>query len=261
MASVFGMAQGLPRTSFNRSSLVRTLADLAVAEAAESRQSFAERLGQWLDFKDALPLYSVLNASADTALGHGVASPQTAAIREDLARVRSTLSDSIAADGVSGSGKVRIQLPTPLSGASADSAAEFAPYQRYYLAHQRDMTASIGPLRVSARAALSACSASLKQLAALDAVLEQALQARERSLLASVPALLAKRFEKRYADHLAARVDADTADDPSQWMQPGGWLAVFCKELQNVLLAELDLRLQPIVGMIDAVGNEVAREQ
>ena len=255
------MAHGLPRTRFNRSRLVRTLANLLPDELPESRQSFAERLGQWLDFKDALPLYSVLNAGAEALADVGSATAETLSVREDLARVRAALTESILADGLTQPGKSRIPLPAPLPNASAESAAEFSPFHRYYLAHQRDMNANIGPLRTNVRAALSATSPALRQLAALDAVLEQALINRERSLLASIPQLLAKRFEQRYDAHRVACAEAGVVDEPGRWMQDGGWQADFCAEMRDVLLAELELRLQPVIGMIDALDNEVARKQ
>ena len=45
-------------------------------------------------------------------------------------------------------------------------------------------------------------------------------------------------------------------DDPACWMQPGGWLARFCADMQRVLLAELDLRLMPVAGLVAAVDKE-----
>ena len=45
-------------------------------------------------------------------------------------------------------------------------------------------------------------------------------------------------------------------DDPARWMQPGGWLVRFCAEMQRVLLAELDLRLMPVAGLVAAVDKE-----
>ena len=38
-------------------------------------------------------------------------------------------------------------------------------------------------------------------------------------------------------------------------MKQGAWLSRFCNELQTVLLAELDVRLQPTVGLIEALHN------
>lgn len=254
------MAQGLPRTRFNTARLVRVLADLAVADAADSKQSFADRLGQWLGFNDALALFSALNpgpvaggepqsASSAAAAGSAV---------QAYARMRTALAESIVADGVFRPGKARIELPTPLANMSLEEAADFAPYHRYYLAHQRDMNASIGPLRATVRAALAQRSAELKRLAALDAVMDQALAARERALLATVPGLLAKRFEQLFAAHQAALAETQAADDTQRWMQPGGWLAVFCRDMQAVLLAELELRLQPVAGLVEALEHESA---
>lgn len=250
------MARSLPRTRFHSSGFIRLLADFAAADSADSRQSFADRLGQWLDYKDAIALFSVLHGNPASA-----APPQATgageAVQKEFVRVRAALVDSIVADGVLNPGKVRIKLPAPAWHPSDDGAADFAPYQRYYLAHQRDMNASIGPLRASVRAALATSSPALRRLAALDAALDQALGARERSLLATVPQLLARRFEQLHRAHTLARGDGQAPDDPAQWMQPGGWLAAFCKDMQAVLLAELDLRLEPVAGLMEALGNEV----
>ena len=61
------MTQAVSRTRFNSAGLVRILAELAVADVADPKQTFAERLGEWLDFKDALALYSALNSAATGA--------------------------------------------------------------------------------------------------------------------------------------------------------------------------------------------------
>lgn len=251
------MAQGLPRTRFNSSTLVRVLAHLVDTDAPESKQSFAERLGQWLAFADALSLFSTLDASETEKRERALAapSPVTGAARQELDRVHAALADSISTDGVVKRGKKQVEWPTPAPRASVESAADYAPYHRYYLAHQRDMHARIGPLRATVRQTLSERSPDLEQLAALDAVMEQALVARERKLLATVPMLLGKRFAHLYAAHQAAAVDAQGADDPQGWMAPGAWLAVFHGEMQAVLRAELELRLQPIAGLIAALDH------
>ena len=276
------MTQGVSRTRFNSAGLVRILAELAVADVADSKQTFAERLGEWLDLKDALALYSALNSAA----GHSPpGAPPAAALRKRLAQVRGELAAAVAAAGTAQPGGANLALPTPLPNAAPESAADFAPFHRYYLAHQRAMAAAVGPLRASARAVLSGQSAALRQLAALDAVLDQALAAREASLLATVPVLLGKRFAQLYEAHRREReavrrdvagqaVTADTAmtgegavgegaagtgappDDPARWMQPGGWLARFCADMQRVLLAELDLRLMPVAGLVAALEME-----
>ncbi len=250
------MAYGLPGTSLNSARLVRVLANLAVADVVEAKQSLAERLGQWLDFTDAMALFSALNGNAPVTKTKA----SDSSVQGEFARVRTTLADSITMDGVLNPGRARIKLPTPAPNAPVESAADFSPYHRYYQAHQRDMNAAIGPLRANVRAVLASGSPALQRLAALDAVLEQALATRERNLLATLPLLLAKRFGHLYKAHQEALGDRLDLDDPEMWMRPGGWLAMYCRDMQAVLLAELEVRLQPVAGLIEALltrTNEV----
>lgn len=257
------MAPALPRTSFNSSRLVRLLADLDVADVAESKQSFAERLSLWLDFTNAISLSGALKAGAASGLDSqsAAAEPRRAAVREEFARVRATLVGAINTEELLKAAEARIKFASPAPGASADGEADFSPYHRYYLARQRDMEVNIGPLRTNVRAALSSFAPTLKQLAALDAVLDEALRARERHLLSSLPLLLAKRFEHLRRTHQAALAETQTADSPERWIRLDGWLANFCRDMQNLLLAELELRLQPVAGLIEALGNEVTKHQ
>ena len=248
------MARGSPRTSFDSSRLIRALSDLVSTDATPPRQSFADRLGQWLDFADAIALFSALNGSTDAA--GGPATAEHPALRDEFARVRGALLDSINTDGVLTPGKARIRLPAPAWHASTPGAADYLPYHRYYLAHQRDLGAAIAPLRASVRAGLAQRAPALRQLAALDGVLDQALAPRERSLLATVPQLLGRRFEQL---HQAHRNALTTPDDPARWLQPGAWLHTFCQDMRVVLRAELELRLQPVAGLLEAL-NEVTKQ-
>jgi hypothetical protein len=254
------MTEALPRTSFNSSRLIRLLSDLAIADVAPSnqtKQSFAERLGLWLDVNDAISLSAALNSSPARGSETQSVAPSFAsvAMHAEFARVRAGLASSITADG-----KARIKLPMPAHGASIESAADFSPYRRYYLAHQRNIDSSIGALRTNVRVTLSTLSPAMKRLAALDAVLDEALCVRERTLLSTVPSLLEKRFEHLRKAHQEALADTQAPDAPDLWMQPGAWLAVFCKDMQGVLLAELDVRLQPVMGLVEALGNARPQE-
>lgn len=255
------MAQALPRTHLNSSRLVRVLAGLGVTDLPEAKQSAAEKLGDWLGLGDALSLYSALHAVPAGASERRSAAGESAvaadAARREFERVKAALAGAIIGNGRLKAGRSRIEWPTQAPQASAESAPDFAPYHQFCLGHQRDMTSGVAALRTSVRAALSGRSPALGRLAALDVVLEQVLTPRERALLATVPMLLGKRFEQLFRDHLTARADADTADDPVCWIEPGGWLAVFRDDMRTVLLAELELRLQPVAGLIAALDNEV----
>ena len=71
--------------------------------------------------------------------------------------------------------------------------------------------------------------------------------------------LLERRFEHLRKTHQLGLDAAQQQDAPVLWRQPGGWLDVFGKEMQEVLLAELEVRLQPVVGLIEAFSNEVKK--
>jgi len=243
------MARVLQHATFNRSALIRVLSG-ALPEVSGLNYDFGERLGQWLDVSDALVLYSAL---APRAGGEAVVCPANDGLPEQLARVRLHLSDSINADGVFNSQPARIPFPVPPPNATPERAADYSPYHRYYLAHQRDMSAAITALRANARKALAAQSVAGRQLAELDATFDTLLAPRERTQLGNIPILLSKRFLQRYADH-CAMLGEGGVDDPASWVQPGGWLEAFCQDAQTVLLAELELRLKPVAGLIAALA-------
>ena len=252
------MTQAVPRTNFNSSRLIRLLAELSLVDAAESKLDFAERLSQWLDLSDAITLHAVQNAgaassSAAPSCGESVAA---AAVEEELAWVRTALVKSITTSCSPNIGETRMKLPTPQADATIDIAAAYQPFRRFHLAQQASMEASIRPLRSSVRQALARASAPLRQLAALDEALDNTLSVREHQLLATVPLLLERRFEQRLKAHQPPLGDTRQADSPAARPPPAEWLSDFCRELQGVLLAELDLRLQPTAGLIEALRNE-----
>jgi len=260
------MARAFPRTNFNSSRLIRFLADLAIVDVAEPGPAFAERLGLWLDFTDAITLFAAHNAgsaspSSPLDTPSGAPSDASVAVGDEFARIRASLTNSITTSCSSNTGQTRIKLPTPQLGVPIESAAAYDPYRRFYLAHQRDMELSVRPLRAKARAMLAQASSTLKQLASLDAALDGILSDRESKLLSTLPLLLERRFEHLLKAHRQRLVETQQADDPALWMLPGAWLAGFRDELKTVLLAELDVRLQPALGLIEAFNNETTQHK
>lgn len=216
--------------------------------------AFAEKLGLWVDYTDAIALYAVHNPGTAPC-----SEPQDEAlvdIAEEFARIRASLEQAICRTEAPKRGQSGVELPLPQGEMPADLGSAFEPYRRYYLAHQRDMDLSVPPLRARVRETLARLSPALQQLAALDATFENILSEREAMLLAKLPQILRKRFAHLRAQHQQTLADTQQIDKPSEWMQPGAWLARFCNELQTVLLAELDLRLQPAVGLLEALQNE-----
>ena len=236
------------RTGFTGSALVRLLARLTDIAVPESKQSFSDRLSQWLRWTDAISLSAVLNAGptandpavrarARPALGAKKAEAEEA----EFTRVRTALIKTIAEESAS------------MRGGAAEASAAFTAYRRRYVARQQAMEAGIGPLRARLRASLAARSPAMARLAELDAVMEQALEAHESRVLSTVPTLLEKHFKRLRQAELSLLGDAPPAGEIDGAAPTATWLALFGKDMQSVLLAELDIRLQPVEGLLEAL--------
>lgn len=245
----------LTRTHFHSSSLMRVLADLEVAGSAAASSGFAEKLGLWVSFTDAIALSALHNQASLQVAPARKHSATPAVMAEEVAKTRAGLVNLITRRGTLAGGKAHIPWPEPPDTATVGAAA-YEPYRRFYTAHQREMEASLGPLRAKVRAVLARLSPPLQQLAALDATLDNILCERESKLLTKVASLLQKRFMHLLRTHQQALHNTGQADAPALWMKDGAWLARFCHELQTVLLAELDLRLQPTLGLLEAYQCE-----
>ncbi len=222
------------------------------ADAAGSI-SFAERLSRWIALTDAIGLSRALAAAAREpvpATGGQDLAAALRALQAQLSRLRESLTAVDSGHGTPPRGRVR--LPGTPSGASGVEGVDFTPYRHFYLAQQRDMEANVGLLRAAARDALAGLPTAACALREIDAALQAALAERERSLLAAIPRLLERRFEALRA----AAAAAPAAD----WMQPGGWLATFRGELLALLEAELELRLQPVTGLMEAIEQGIAAD-
>lgn len=229
------------RSNLNRPALVRQLAGFlplgAPALTDASRQDLAERFGQWLNVADAITLSSAHPSIA--AVGARAAQQPTRvptsaaeALPAELERVRATLVRSITT------------CDPKHRPDTNDLDTEFALFHQRYQDQQRRMEMSVDALREHVRQTLAKGAPRLAQLAALDAVMDQMLAGREQRLLAGLPAYLKARFKSL---RLAAAA-SDTPDDLR-------WLTGFEAELERTLLAELEHRLQPVVGLIESVDT------
>jgi hypothetical protein len=131
--------------------------------------------------------------------------------------------------------------------AAVDAPEDYAVFRQRYLSLQQTMETGIGNLRGRLRAMLAGRTPEMKRLAMIDAVMEQALAAREHNVLAAVPGMLGRHFERLKAAEKTQLEDAEAS------VTPGAWLDVFRKDMQSVLLAELDVRIQPVEGLLAAL--------
>jgi len=245
------LARDPRRTPLTGSAFIRTLAALNDVHAPASPDAFAQRLSQWFDWTHAFSLSAALSDAAgrsDVPAFGGVGA--LSADEREFARVRAALTKSIADAPAGGTAPRRLGRPLAIAALPAEVATDFATYRQRYAQCQLAMETQIVPLRRRLRSTLADRSPALAKLAELDTVMEQVVGGQERALLSTVAARLEPRFDRLRA--LQADASADAA------ARPGPWLDRFCQEMRSLLLAELDLRLQPVEGLLEACRKSLS---
>ena len=281
------MTRALPRASLYSASLVRFLTENAMLSPARPTEQVGQKLGDWLDFRQAIALHSVLHPDAanDPQSSQLPAAVQRKtsigpeALTRHLDQVRAQLVESITQGAPAGSGLARIDMPAAVLDEPLDIKTAFEPYRRFMAAHQRQMESTVRSLRARLRLQLSQRGSAGQQLASLDAAFENILAEREAALLAKTTKLLEKRFVQTLKLHMQAEAKAhqeamtseaatpatDDVDRPTPSQRapsdPSSWLMPLRQTLRQALLAELDTRLQPALGLLEAITSETAQEQ
>lgn len=233
------MAEASRRARFSGPALVRLLARLADIDATESKQALPDRLSQWLGWSDAITLSAAHNGEPPPV-------PPGAPVFDDeqgleVQRLRATLAGAIDDDSPF-RGRPGAPAPAP--------ALDYVAYRQHYVFLQKTMDTAISPLRVRLRAMLAARAGEMTRLAVVDALMERTLSPRERVLFGKIPTVLERRFRQLRDDDIAARSDGE---DDSAPIAAGPWLDVFRQDMRGVLRAELDVRLQPVEGLLAAL--------
>jgi len=116
-------------------------------EAAQETDDVGHKLGDWLNFRQAIHLQSVLQAdvqSADPLPAHiqraVPISPAALALHVD--KLRAQLAESITQGAPAGSGLTLIQMPAAELIEPVDPKTAYAPYRRIHAAHQLLRTSS-----------------------------------------------------------------------------------------------------------------------
>jgi hypothetical protein len=267
------MTRALPRAHFNSSRLTRFLTENAMIDAAPVADDVGQKLGDWLNFRQAIALHGVLNpeqkAAAPQPAHQRRAGVMTAeALTRHVDKVRAQLEQSIAQGAPSGSGLTRIDMPPAELDDPIEPKTAFEHYRRFYAAHQRQMEVSVQTLRSQVRGQLNKGAPRLQQLATLDAAFENILSEREALVLGKVAKLFEKRFAQALKKHIQqlstpqAEATAGATEAPSATaVSPLPWLLPLRQAMRTALLAELDTRLQPVLGLVEAFNRYTPKEQ
>jgi hypothetical protein len=248
------MTRALPRANLDSDSLVHFLTENAMIAPARQTEDVGQQLGNWLNFRQAIALHGLLSPEPSTeplpAHFQRTALIKPEALARHIEKVRGQLAESITQGAPAGSGLARIDMPEGDLDAPFELHIElktaFEPYRRFLTAHQRQMESTLRNLRALIRLQLSKRGRNGQQLAALDAAFENILAEREAVLLAQTTKLL----EKRFLQALKLHQQTPRQNDLSSWLVP------MRHDLRRALLAELDTRLQPTLGLLEALTSE-----
>lgn len=243
------------------SSLVRLLLDWGIAEVSSPGPDWAPRLAGWLDAFGAIELDAAQKSMPQAASPAASRRARTAAPEAILRQVREDLETAIAAPDPFEPDLGPLPGEAKRAEASSPDGQDFRAHRSRYLALQRRMDTKIGTAREKVREALGRAGPELARLAMLDAALERTLGVQMQARFAALPRLLELRFARSreigssdpggpsgpdFAQPAARRGEED----------PGRTGACFARDVEALLRAELEVRLAPVEGMVEAFGRK-----
>ncbi|MFT7337182.1 MAG: hypothetical protein ACI92B_000502 [Marinobacter maritimus] len=202
-----------------------------------------ERLGRLFGLSNTLTLDSAIAfRTRQSGMNQG---PAIERVTQELANTRRALIRKISSYG---------------SEVEPTESVDFEPYLNAWLTLQRRVVAASRQLRDKTRKVMKDHNQNLARLAELDSAFDQAMAGYSSQSFAHIPKVLEQRFQALFPALFPAL--SQTQQTPSEASQetgsaPGDRLHRYCEEAQNLLLAELDVRLEPVLGLLEACHNEV----
>lgn len=216
--------------NFVQPRLVGLLAEWGGGSEPVAPGQFAQRLGRLIDLSSSVDLAETLAGLPRRPFEPAPEGAERA--REDFLRVHEAMINGVMRSLSPGRGPSRIKWPQAEEGEPPLEA-----YGKFYAANQREMDARVRGLQERVRDALAGAAPELAQLAALDAALGDALLVHSRRLFAGIPGRVRRRLQQ-------LREEKDSA--PETRLQ---------NEVQALLLAEVEARLLPVQGLIEALDD------
>ncbi|MEE4145048.1 MAG: DUF3348 family protein [Halieaceae bacterium] len=242
------MTQAQTQIHAHSSRLARLLAELTGADTAGSDKLITERMGQLFDLPDSIRISSVLDRPAPAPAQPAALTPQEA--RAEFLRARSAIISSALRSFVPGGGSIRLRFPPIATREDFEEAATADVLLAFYATQQRDIDFRIRQLQAITRDTVAAFSPRLAQLAALDAALAEPLAAHNRQFFSAVCTLLGKRIGFLLEEYQQA-----ASADPGGGQLWADTLTRLRSDMQALLLAEIETRLLPALGLIEALDE------
>jgi len=251
------MIQTTSSTLLDRSRLVSLLMELSETKLNSAEYNLAERLSYLIGVQGSINLARTLQQ-----LPSGVGAPippNSLSLQDDVLTSCQEMVNTITSGFVSSSDStlepstdIQLIVPSACHSFKPEALKTYDPYRRFYNAHQTEMGVGLQALRQRVRTHLASKSLELHQLTRLDIELDDNLAPHTRRLFNVIPKLLEQRFKFLLDDH---NENVDEQDELEHWLAQGGWLELFYQDLRELLLAEFDVRLQPILGLLEALNE------
>ena len=250
------MIQTNSSTLLDRSRLVGLLTELSSVKLNSAEYNLAERLSYLIGLSGSLNLASALKQLPDSPISAAVKDSEL--VKADLLNACEKMIQVILSgfdtDGASKEMDVQLKAPSASLGFRVEALLSYEPYRRFYSAHQTEMALGLQALRKRIRVNISGVHTDLHQLAVLDHIIDENLAAHTRRLFNVIPKLLEERFKFLLQIHREKL--AGQKDDPDTWLEKGAWLDLFYQDMREMLLAEFDVRLQPILGLLETLEEQ-----
>lgn len=248
------MIQTTSPTLMDRSRLVSLLTELSTTKLNSADYNLAERLGHLIGLSGSINLAHALRQQPQGVIRDLEDGAES--LQQEVLSAREKMMRKIASSFEHEIGESQNKVPTANVAIRAQALQTYDPYQRFYTTYQIEIAVEVQRLRAMVRKGISGVSASLGQLAELDRTLEESLIVHNRKLFNVTPKLLEKRFKRLLQAYKQSLGDNDIDDELSHWLRPGAWLELFYRDLRELLLAEFDVRLQPVFGLLEALNEQ-----
>jgi hypothetical protein len=241
----------MPALDLHEAPLLRYWAERGLLKLKSPTQDLGGRLAAWLDVRQAIQLRQQLETPVEPDMRS--VTPDACALREQLDQLRDVLQSAISSDRFA-SGLWRNPMPDQVLVTPVIWDDLWEPYRRYLMDHQKQMTLLLGRWRRQARSMMLKAGGECQALARLDAVYDLALSAKESRLLSTLPVRMSQLLARRLRENVFPSPDAQAPAERS--VSTPAWLTQFENDLRGSLRAELELRLQPLWGLMEAFESK-----
>jgi Protein of unknown function (DUF3348) len=239
----------MPSVDLHSAPLLRFWIERGLLDPGTSTRDLGVRLGDWLSVRHAIQLRPLLDASPSSQRHAPGLAAET--WRAEFDQMVADLRAAILHDRFA-SGLWRNPMPAGVILHPLVWDELWEPYRRYLSDHQKQMNLWLGRWRKKLRAALLTAGGDMQVLARLDAVYGDALADKETRLLATLPLRMGQHLNRLVRQHLVPSSEPTTGRSASS----PPWLSAFEVDLRASLMAELELRSQPLLGLLEAMESK-----